>query len=223
VLFDPNLVISISGLAIGDKVMIPGTDVFGKAINKLWRQNLISQVEINFIKLTGRDLTIEIAITERPRLANFKLIGPKKGERDDLEGKIPLAKERVVTENMKLSAVEAIRKFYYDKGFRNVTIEMKEEDMPELNNAISLTFYINKGAKVKVNSVNFSGNEYVESSKLKKQMKGTKEMFRASLKPDKVVSPYGDTAKTISLKSYLNDYGYLSPSKRSLLLNLISG
>ncbi len=211
--FDPNLVISISGMAVGDKIMIPGTDVFGKAITKLWKQSLVSQVEINFIKLTGRDLTIEIAITERPRLANFKLVGPKKGERDDLEGKIPLSKERVVTENMKLSAVEAIRKFYYDKGFRNVTIEMKEEDMPELNNAISLTFYITKGSKVKVNSVNFSGNELLESAKLKKQMKGTKEMFRASLKPDNVASPYGDTTKMVSLKSYLQDYGYLSPSK----------
>src|SRR5262245_40486172 len=39
---DPNLIISISGLAVGDKVMIPGTDAFSKAIVKLWRQNLIA-------------------------------------------------------------------------------------------------------------------------------------------------------------------------------------
>ena len=31
--FDANLIVSISGLAIGDKVMIPGTDAFSKAIN----------------------------------------------------------------------------------------------------------------------------------------------------------------------------------------------
>ena len=35
--FDPNLIVSISGLAVGDKVMIPGTDVFSKAINNLWK------------------------------------------------------------------------------------------------------------------------------------------------------------------------------------------
>ena len=44
--FDPNLIISISGLAVGDKVQIPGTDIFGKAISKLWRQSLVSGVEI---------------------------------------------------------------------------------------------------------------------------------------------------------------------------------
>src|ERR1700744_5391616 len=44
--FDKNLITSISGLQVGDKVQIPGTDAFGKAINKLWNQNLISDVHI---------------------------------------------------------------------------------------------------------------------------------------------------------------------------------
>ena len=37
--FDHNLIISISGLAVGDMVQIPGTDVFAKAIQKLWKQS----------------------------------------------------------------------------------------------------------------------------------------------------------------------------------------
>src|SRR5947208_124143 len=48
---DPNLIISISGLAVGDKITIPGTDAFSKAITNLWKQNLISDVEIFFTKL----------------------------------------------------------------------------------------------------------------------------------------------------------------------------
>jgi outer membrane protein insertion porin family len=39
--FDKNLVISITGLAVGDVVNIPGTDVFNKAIVKLRRQIFI--------------------------------------------------------------------------------------------------------------------------------------------------------------------------------------
>src|SRR5215216_1801509 len=46
--FDQNLIISISGLAVGDKVTIPGTDVFSKAISKLWKQNLVVDVEVYF-------------------------------------------------------------------------------------------------------------------------------------------------------------------------------
>ena len=120
--FDRNLIISISGLAIGDEVQIPGTDVFNKALSKLWKQSLVSNAEINITKLQDAKIFIEILIQERPRLINFNFEGIKKGERDDLGPKSGLAKDRVLTEDMKLSAVEVIRKFYYDKGYRNVTI-----------------------------------------------------------------------------------------------------
>jgi outer membrane protein insertion porin family len=217
--FDENLIISISGLAVGDKVQIPGTDVFGKAINKLWKQKLISTVNIYFTKLEGRDLYVHFEITERPRLGELKFEGIKKGEKDDLEGKVSLVKERVVTEEMKLTAMEAIRKFYYDKGFRNAQITVKEEVMPSLNNAISLIFYIDKGNKVRINSVNFSGNENVAEQKLKKQMKGTKEMTRFTLYPVTVPNPFGDTTKKLTFKEYIHDVGFLSLSKTRDILD----
>ena len=217
--FDQNLIISISGLAVGDKVLIPGTDVFSKAIAKLWKQSLISNIEISFTKLVDRDLYVHFEITERPRLAAFKFVGVKKGERDDLETKVALVKERVVTENMRLSAIEVIRKFYYEKGYRNVDIKVQEEVMTNLNNAISLTFFITKGNKVKINSVNFSGNETIAEQKLKKQMKGTKEMPRFTLYPISVKSPYGDTAKKITFKEYINSVGFLSPTKTKEILD----
>jgi outer membrane protein insertion porin family len=211
--FDENLIISISGLAVGDKVIIPGTDVFSKAIFKLWRQSLISNIEISFTKLVDRNLYVHFEITERPRLAEFKFTGIRKGEKDDLETKVALVKERVVTENMKLSAVEAIRKYYYDKAYRNVSIQLKEEKVANLNNSISLTFIIDKGNKVKTNQVTFSGNETISDQKLKKQMKGTKEMPRFTLYPISVKNPYGDTAKKLSFKEYIKDGGPLSITK----------
>ncbi len=211
--FDANLIISISGLAVGDKIQIPGTDVFGKAISKLWRQNLISAVEISFTKLVDRDLYIELAVTERPRLADFKFEGIKKGERDDLQSKVGLSKDRVVTDNMKLSAIEVIRKFYFEKGYRNVDIQLKEENSVTLANAINLTFVIDKGQKVRVNSIHFSGNNNVSESKLKKQMKGTKEMSRVTLYPAEMKNPYEDTTAKMTFKEYINDAGFLSISK----------
>jgi outer membrane protein insertion porin family len=217
--FDPNLIISISGLAVGDKVMIPGTDVFSKAITKLWRQSLISDIDIIFSRLEGTDLYVELHVTERPRLVDFKFAGVKKGDRDDLEAKVGLAKDRVLTENMKLSAIEAIRKFYYDKGYRNVDIQVREEKVATLTNAVSLIYIIDKGQKVKVNSINFSGNKSIAEQKLKKQMKGTKEMTRFTLFPLKITNPFGDTVSKISFRQYVNDAGMLSLTKTRDFLN----
>lgn len=211
--FDPNLIISISGLAVGDKVTLPGTDAFGKAISKLWRQNLIADVEVNLINLEGNNLYIELAITERPRLADVQFSGIKKSEKEDLEAKIGLSKDKVVTDNMKISALDAIKKFYSEKSYRNATVTMQEKTAPGMQNAVLLLFNINKGNKVKVNSINIAGNEDVTDSKIKKQMKGTKEKSRFSLNPAKYSSPYNDSAKTITFKEYLKDYGFLSLSK----------
>ncbi len=211
--FDPNLIISISGLAVGDKVQIPGTDAFNKAITKLWKQNLIADVQVNLTNLVGTNLYVELAVTERPRLSDIKFVGIKKGEKDDLETKTALLRDRVVTENMKVSAIDAIRKFYADKSYGNVTVTMKEQPAVGVPNAVVLVFTINKGNKVKVNSLNFAGNYAIPDSKLKKQMKGTKEKSRFTLYPPKYISPYNDTLHNTTFKEYLKDYGFLSITK----------
>jgi len=217
--FDPTLIASISGLAVGDKIQLPGSDAFGKAIAKLWKQSLVSKVDISITRLEDLTIYLEINITERPRLIDFKFIGIKKGEKDDLEPKMGLSKDRVITENMRLSAVDAIRKFYYEKGYRNVTISVNEEIIEGASNGISLTFIVNKGSKVKINSLNFSGNEQVDDLKLKKQMKGTKEMARLTLYPEYPISPYGDTSRGLSFNQYLKETGYMFPTKTLELLD----
>ncbi len=211
--FDQNLIISISGLAIGDKLTIPGTDAFSKAINKLWKQNLVVDVEVFLTRIEGNNLFIEMAITERPRLSDFKFIGIKKSEKDDLETKVGLSKDRVVTDNMKLSAMEVIQKFFADKGFRNVKVEVKEQPSVTMLNAVTLVFNVTKGNKVKVNSVNFANNDNITDAKLKKQMKGTKELSRMTLYPSAETSPYGDSSTRLSFKEYLKQMDYLSITK----------
>lgn len=190
--FDQSLIISITGLAVGDKVMIPGADNFSRAITNLWKQNLISNVEIYFTKLVDKNLSVEISITERPRLSGFKFKGIKKGESEDLEAKVGLVKGRVVTENMKRSAADNIQKYYVDKGFRNIDVKAKEEKDLTAPNAVLMTFIIDKKGKVKINEINFAGNDNVPDPKLKKQMKGTKEMSRFSLFPPENNDPYQD-------------------------------
>ena len=216
--FDQNLIISISGLAIGDKVQIPGTDVFSKAINKLWKQNLISDVEIYLTNLSGTNLSVEIAITERPRLADYILEGIKKTDRDDLKKKISLTKEKVVTENMKLNTVDVIKKFYDEKGYQNVTVKVKEEKSKSAKNSLTLTFIIDKGNKVKVNSINFVGNQNILDQKLKKQMSGTKELTRFTLFPSSVPNPYNDTTSKLTFKEYVHEYGFLLPNQTGIIL-----
>ncbi len=209
---DEALLLSISGLSVGDKVLIPGGDNFSKAIMSLWKQNLFSNVQIYYTKLVEDSIYLEINVQERPRLSTYVFKGSKKSDAEDLEKKTGLVKGRVVTENMKLTAIENIKKHYAEKGFKGVTVLVEEKMDASLANSETLIFNINKGKKVKVNEVNFYGNSSVTELKLKKQMKGTKEMMKMTLYPIDKESAFGKNEK-VSFKSYLKNYGFLSFSK----------
>ena len=75
---DTSIVLSISGLQVGDKVTIPGSDVFSKAITNLWRQRFFSNVQIFITAVTDEVIDLELNVLERPKLGSFKFIGPKK-------------------------------------------------------------------------------------------------------------------------------------------------
>ncbi|MEJ0104755.1 MAG: hypothetical protein WDO19_20345 [Bacteroidota bacterium] len=82
-----------------------------------------------------------------------------------------------------------ITRFYADKGYKNVKVRIEEKPDPQFANSNSLTFYIVKGKKVRINEVNFFGNENISTAKLKKQMKGTKETGRFTLYPSDEKKP----------------------------------
>lgn len=206
---DQQLLISVSGLSVGDKVMIPGGDNFSKAITNLWKQNLFSNVRILITKIQGSDIWIEINVQERPRLSNFSFKGVKKSEQEELSGKTGLVKGRVITENMKRNAVDAIQKYYVDKGFKGVDIRIDEQTDPSLANSQILTFHIAKGKKVRINEINFYGNEAVSDARLKKRLKGTKEMTKLTFYPSADTGVFG-VNKHMSFKEYIQKGGFLS-------------
>lgn len=209
---DQQLLLSISGLSVGDRVLIPGGDNFSKAIENLWKQNLFADVGIYFTKLEGSNIFIEIDVTERPRLSKFFLKGIRKSDMDELEGKVGLVPGRVVTENVKRNAVEAIQKYFTGKGFASAKVTIVEEPAPSMTNSVNLTFNVVRGEKVRINEINFFNNEQVNDLRLKKKMKGTREMTKITLFPSEQQGPYGSN-EPMSFSEYLSDAGYLSVTK----------
>jgi outer membrane protein insertion porin family len=215
---DTAIVLSISGLQKGDKVSIPGGDAFSKAINNLWRQRFFSNVQVFITGVSGDKVDLEINVAERPKLGNFKFVGIKKSEAEELQGKAGLVKQTIITENTKRNAIEAIKNYYTEKGFMNVQVRIEEKPDPSFVNSNSLTFYVDKNNKVKVNEINFYGNEAVSDLRLKKQLKGTNERTKLTLNPPETKSPFGEN-KSLTFGEYVKDFGFLSLSKTKALLD----
>jgi len=211
-LFDPAIVVSVSGLAVGDEVTLPGGDAFAKAINRLWTQNMFTNINVYITKLEGRNIWVEIVAQERPMLSDFRFKGVKKGEADELKEKVGVYQNRVVTDNMRLNAIENIRKYYIEKGFMTVAVDINEIPDPKNAGKMIFEFDVQKGRKVKIDNIHFFGQETVTEHQLKSKLKGTKEMSKFTLFPPEINSPYGEV-KRQTFREFVNAKGFLSPSR----------
>ncbi len=219
--FETNLLIPVSGLSVGSFITIPGGDELGKAIHRLWAQNYFSDITYYLVGLQDSSIYLELNVTERPRVTKFYFRGVSKSNADDLKGKSGIVSGHPLTDYMKLTAVDAIRKYYSDKGFKQVGVDVTEKIDSNYANAVTLYFDIKKGSKVKINEVDFFGNDNLKSGKLKKQLKDTKEMSRMTLYPphDKFDTVGWGKPTNYSFKEYVHDNGFLSYSSTRAVLS----
>ncbi len=215
---DTSIVYSIANLTPGDKFMHPGNDLFAKSIASLWRQRFFSNIQVFVTKVDGDKVWVEINLQERPKLGNFKFVGIKKSDEEEILGKVNLAKQTIITENTRREIKEVTTRYFTDKGYRNTSVRIDEQPDPAFVNSNMLTIYVDKGNKIRIDNIRFFGNENVSGIKLKKQMKGTKEMSKATLHPDNDPSPYG-ASNPYSFSQYVKDWGFLSFSKTRNLLD----
>lgn len=209
---DSTIVSSVSGLQKGQQFVYPGSDIFSRAINNLWKQKLFSDVQVFITKIVNDKVSIEINVTERPRLGNYKFEGVRKSESDELSPKIGLQKGFMLSENLRRNAHDVVANYFTDKGFYDVKVDLVETKDPQFPNSNSLIIKVHKSKKVKIDGVNYFGNNNVDATKLRKQMKNTKQMAKLSLYPTDYQSTYGPI-KRYSVSEYMGEMGFLSGSK----------
>ena len=184
-------IIDISGLKINNNIKVPGTDI-SSAINKLWQQNLFSEIEIKYDKISNDSISLNIVLKEYPRLSKFKFIGKiSKSDISTLKDDLQLMRGKILTQNLIKNSLNKIEKFYIDKGFYNVKVNHEIiEDSATANSSI-LIFDINKNKKVKIKDIIVKGRKQIVNNnksflnnkdtvyaisnyRLKKSMKETK-------------------------------------------------
>lgn len=172
---DPNAIKAVAGLQVGQIIKIPGTDIT-KAMRNLWKLRLFDDVQIKQDRRVGNIIYISIHLMERSRLAGWSYRGVKQSVHDDLNDVVTpfLIKGQVAGTAMQMNATNAIRKYYIEKGYLDVKVDVKEEATSERTNAINLVFDIDPKEKIKIEEITFAGNEAVKEKKLRNLMKETK-------------------------------------------------
>lgn len=206
--YEDFVLIGISGLSIGQKIDLPGDDITG-AIKRYWKNGLFSDVKILADKIEGEKVDLIIQLKQRPRITDFTISGVKKGERDDLNGKIGLGKGSQITPNLIDRAKLLIKRYFDDKGFKNAEVLITERTDPQNTEQVYVDIAIDKKEKIKVQSIQIEGNNVLSDKKIKSVMKKTNEKNKLKniFKTKKFIAEKYEEDKQHIIDKY-NELGY---------------
>ena len=171
---DNQALVSMSGFEIGRRITVPGEDITN-VVNMFWNQGLFSNVQILADRIEGNVIFLNIVLQERPRLSRMTIEGVRRGEERELTDKIPLRVGLQVTENALNNINTIITRHFREKGFFNVSTDFIIREDTLLANRVSLRIVIDKGERVRINEIIFTGNEEFNTRRLRRVMKNTKQ------------------------------------------------
>lgn len=198
-LYASQIIIHETGLVEGSKVRIPGEQI-SSAIRRLWKHGLFDNVEIYVDRVEGDKVYLEIEVLERTPITRLQYVGVSRTMQEDMAKDLNLNANQKVSEDLIQSVKNYIEKRYIKRGFLSakVNVEISEDTLRE-NGGVYMKITLDKGERVRINSINFQGNQVLTADQLRKAMKDTKQIKHLNIfKQSKLVEDkYEDDLKNI--------------------------
>ena len=150
--YEDFVLIGFSGLAVGDKIEVPG-DQITKAIKRFWKQGLFSSVKIKAKKIEGNKIWLVIALEQRPRISEVRYEGLKKSEKEDVEVKAGIRQGSQMTPNLENHAKTVIKKYLAEKGFHNAEVHVLQRNDPDHPGYVKVLIGIDKKENITENII----------------------------------------------------------------------
>ncbi|WP_166386999.1 outer membrane protein assembly factor BamA [Polaribacter sp. 11A2H] len=174
--FSEETVRVFTGLRNGQPIKLPG-DKLTSAIKKLYESKQFSNVDVYLARLDGSTVYLQFDVLELPQLNNITIAGIKKGKAKELQKDAELKRGAMVTDNLIVTTKNYFTKKYTDKGYLKTKVNLDvKKDTSDIN-IVNMAIFIDRGKKIKIKDINFTGNKALSNKKLKKTMKNTKEKF----------------------------------------------
>jgi len=171
--FNAQTVISYSGLRKGQSVNLPGEEISG-IVNKLWGLELFSDINIFVTKVNGNKIDLEIEIEELPTLTEVKINGLKKGKIESIIKDTELTTGKKLSESFLTNTQNYIQNKFRKEGFLNTKVTLNTILDTVGKNTYKMVVNVDKGPRVKIDEINFEGNEIFKTRKLQFKLKKTK-------------------------------------------------
>jgi outer membrane protein insertion porin family len=168
----------ISGLREGQRFTLLGEEG-AKAVRNLWKQGLFGNVQIRVDSVVEEQIYLCLVLEEKPRLSkvvfNRKV---SKAKAEEMTESLKSFKGKILTDEVKGNISRVVRKYYTDKGYLEVKVVLNT--IPDTNqiNASTLNVSVEPGAKVRVASLQLTGNAALDAKNVMRILKTARPRVR---------------------------------------------
>ena len=174
--FSDRTVVTYSGLREGQSIQMPGEEI-STILKKLWNLELFSNVDLYITDIKDGAIKLEISVEELPTLLNFKVNGVKKSKAETYIEETELSEGKRLSESFLTNTKNYIRDELKKDGFLNSEVKLITVPDSIGSNKVNLNVNIDKGERIKIRNINFSGNDIYSDAKLRSKLKKTKRKF----------------------------------------------
>ncbi len=183
-----------------------------KGFHRLWDSGLFEELRIDQEDLGEGKVRLIVVVKERPFVRSVIFEGNKKLTATNLRDKLD---ERGIElpRNVPLRMAEiekiqtALIDIYKQEGFQSAQIDYRVDQLSKTEKQV--VFEIDEGGKVKIESIEFAGNDVFSNGRLRRVLKKTKEAHWYRPWGKKIIfsdAAWGEDEK--NLKDYYLDHGY---------------
>ena len=186
------------------------TQVGGEVSQELLTQDLKSlykdtgffaDAKVDTEPAEGGGLEIIYKVVENPKISSINIIGNENLGTGKLKKEITLRPDEIYSDRRRWESEHALRKLYHEKGYYLVGIQTHLDNNEEETHTVQITFEINEGPRVRIQEINFIGNDRISANTLRKKLK-----TRTGKPFDQMLFEEEDL--TLNLRNYYQDRGF---------------
>jgi outer membrane protein insertion porin family len=204
----PDTIAHYLGIKVGDPY---DPEKLRQNFPALWEAGLLENARIE-AERSPEGVTLVVTVEERPLVKDVDYVGNKKLSTSQIkdalkDGKVEVKAGAPLSLRDVAHARSVISDFYTAQGFRSATIDYRIDDISKTEKKV--VFLIDEGDKVKIESIEFTGNTAIKSQTLRNAMKKTKvATWWRFLSDDTVYSQANYEADVESIKGVYQSRGY---------------
>jgi outer membrane protein insertion porin family len=172
---ESDAIIANSGLIVGEEIQVPG-DRVRQALQRLWALKIFSDVRVTVEQRVEDGVYLVITVAEYPRLGAIAFDGNDELDEEDLQSAAGAVVGQVLTPDDTRRMAALVKEKYAREGMLLATVTADTASGAAAKpNEVTLTFKIDEGPSVEIDSIIIVGNTAFSEDDIKGQMEETEE------------------------------------------------